>query len=93
MQNLNVQTPVSDVYEDVRSSMESSKPKFLRLLKEYIKLEMLIPTEFYEAFNKDIGRPRDYSLESFIWFHQLKNIIGIPKDSTFLTVLELSAEL
>ena len=93
MQNVNVQTSSLDVYENVRSSMDESKPKFLRLLKEHIKLENLIPAKFYEAFNKDIGRPREYSLESYIWFHQLKNIIGIPKDSTFLTVLEFSAEL
>ena len=85
MQSLNVQTSINDIYEDT--------PKFLRLLKEHIKLETLIPSEFYEAFNKDIGRPRDYSLESFIWFHQLKNIIGIPRDKAFLTVLEFSAEL
>jgi hypothetical protein len=93
MQKVNVQTSLSDVYEDVCLSMDESKPKFLRLLKEHIKLEKLIPSEFYEAFNKDIGRPRDYSLESFIWFHQLKNIIGIPRDKAFLTVLEFSAEL
>ena len=88
-----MQTSLSDVYEKVCSWMDESKPKFLRLLKEHIKLETLIPSEFYEAFNKELGRPRDYSLESFLWFHQLKNMIGIPKDSTFLTVLEFSAEL
>ena len=93
MQKVNVQTPLSGVYENVRLSMEESKSKFLRQLKEHIKLEELIPSEFYEAFTKDIGRPRDYSLESFIWFHQLKNIIGIPKDNAFLTVLEFSPEL
>ena len=93
MQKVKTQTPLTGAYEDVLSSMDESKPKFLRLLKEHIKLEKLIPAEFYEAFNKDIGRPRDYSLESYIWFHQLKNIIGIPRDKAFLTVLELSAEL
>ena len=93
MQNLNVQTSLPDVYEKVHLSMVEATPKFLRLLKEHINLENLIPSEFYAAFNKDIGRPRDYSLESYIWFHQLKNIIGIPKDSTFLTVLEFSREL
>ena len=93
MQNDNVQTSLSDVYEDMCQSVEEEKPKFLRLLKEHIKLEALIPSEFYTAFNKDIGRPRDYSLESLIWFHQLKNIIGIPRDKAFLTVLEFSAEL
>jgi len=93
MQKLDMQTSLSDVYEAVRSSMEKDKARLLILLKAHIKLETLIPKEFYEAFYKDIGRPRDYSLESFIWFHQLKNIIGIPRDKAFLTVLELSPEI
>ena len=93
MQKVNTQTPLSDVYEDVNSSMDESTPKFLRLLKEHIKLEELIPSDFYEAFNKEIGRPREYRLESLLWFHQLKNIIGIPRDKAFLTVLAFSSEL
>ena len=88
-----MQTSLSDAYEKVCLSTDESKAKFLRLLKTHINLEELIPPDFYEAFYKKIGRPRDYSLESFIWFHQLKNIIGIPRDSAFLTVLEFSAEL
>ena len=93
MQKVNVQTSLGDVYEDLCSSIDNNKSLFLMQLKEHIKLEELIPSEFYEAYYKDIGRPRDYSLESFIWFHQLKNIIGIPRDKAFLTVLELSPEI
>ena len=85
MQSLKVQTSINDIYEDV--------PKFLRQLKEYIKMETLIPAGFYKTYYKDTGRPRGNKLESFIWFFQLQNIIGIPDDTVFLRVLALSREL
>ena len=68
-------------------------PKFLSQLKNHIKLETLIPKEFYKAYYKDTGRPRGNKLESFIWFFQLENIIGIPDDTVFLRVLALSPPL
>jgi hypothetical protein len=85
MQKLNVQTSQGDIYEDA--------PKFLSQLKEHIKLEKLIPKEFYKAYYKNTGRPRGNKLESFIWFFQLSNIIGIADDTVFLRVLLLSPEL
>lgn len=85
MQKLNVQTSINDICEDV--------PKFLSQLKEHIKLEQLIPKEFYKAYYKNTGRPRGNKLESFIWFFQLSNIIGIADDTVFLRVLKLSREL
>lgn len=85
MQNLNVQTSLSDIYEDT--------PKFLHNLKEHIKMEILIPKGFYKTYYKTIGRPRGNTLESFIWFFQLENIIGIADDTVFLRVLMCSREL
>ena len=73
--------------------MKDNKSNFLKTLKEHIDMSRLIPKAFYEAFYKTIGRPRGRTLESFIWFLQLKNIIGIPDDSAFLTVLLLSPEI
>ena len=80
-----MQTSINDIYE--------SAPKFLVQLKEHIKLENLIPKAFYKAYYKDTGRPRGNKLESFIWFFQLSNIIGIADDTVFLRVLQLSSEL
>jgi len=85
MQKVNVQISLSDIYEDA--------PKFLSQLKAHIKLEQLIPKSFYKAYYKDTGRPRGNKLESFIWFFQLSNIIGIADDTVFLRVLQLSREL
>ena len=56
-------------------------------LKEYIKLETLIPQEFRKAYYKDEGRPRGNKLESFIWFFLLKNMSGIVDDTAFIWVL------
>jgi len=85
MQKMNVQTSLDDVYEDM--------PNFLRQAKEHIKMEKLIPPSFYKAYYKDTGRPRGNKLESFIWFFQLSNIIGIADDTVFIRVLLLSREL
>ena len=73
--------------------MKNNKSNFLQALKEHIDMSRLIPKTFREAFTKTIGRPRARTLESFMWFLQLKNIIGIPDDSVFLTVLMLSHEI
>jgi len=62
-------------------------------LKEHIKMETLIPREFYKAYYKDTGRPRGNKLESFIWFFLLKNISGIADDTAFIWVLHNSYEL
>ena len=78
---------------NVRRLVKGNKTDFLQTLKEHINIPSLIPKEFTAAFYKTIGRPRGRTLESLIWFLVLKNIIGIPNDSAFLTVLMLSHEI
>jgi hypothetical protein len=56
-------------------------------------METLIPEGFRSTYYKDTGRPKGNSLESFIWFFLIKNIIGIVQDKTFLIVLMFSREL
>jgi hypothetical protein len=82
MQKLNVQTSRSDIYEN--------SPDFLSQLKEHIKLETLIPSGFKKAYYKNTGRPRGNSLESFLWYFILRNLIGITEDVSFLFVLKYS---
>jgi len=83
MQNLNAQ-PLNFV-QNMRGDVSR--------LKEYIKLETLIPQEFRKAYYKDEGRPRGNKLESFIWFFLLKNMSGIVDDTAFIWVLRNSREL
>ena len=82
MQKLDVQTSISDVYENA--------PDFLWQLKTHIQMETLIPPGFKAAYYKDTGRPRGNSLESFLWFFIVRNFIGITDDIVFLIVLKYS---
>jgi len=87
-----MQMSLLDTYNDVCLTKEENKPEFLSLLKEHINLRELIPAEFYWAFYRFNGRPREYTLESFLWFFILQRTIGIDKDSTLLNILRMSAE-
>jgi len=93
MRNKTVQMSLLDTCGDVFSAMEDNKPKFLTMLEEHIDFSQLIPAVFYWAFYKHNGRPRGYSLESFLRYLVLQKVLGIASDSTFLTVLRMSAEL
>ena len=93
MRMKNVQMSLLDTYNDVCKTMENNKPKFLALLEKHIDFRELIPAPFIWAFYRQLGRPREYSLESFLRFLVLQKILGIDKDSAFLAVLKMSSEL
>jgi len=82
-----------DTYNDVRTAIEEGKPELIVLLEKHINFRELIPAEFYWAFYRRNGRPREYSLEGFIKLFVLQRIIGIEKDSTTITVLKMCREL
>lgn len=82
-----------DTYKDVCSKMENAKSEFIQMLEAYINLKDIIPLKFYWAFYRNLGRKREYTLESFIKFCILQDAIGISQDKTMLTVLKLSDEL
>jgi hypothetical protein len=73
--------------------LENNKPKFLSLLEEHIRLEELIPSTFYLHFHAWTGRPREYSLHSFLWALIIQKIFTIPTDSLLLVFLRYSKEL
>lgn len=93
MQKKVVQMSLIDIYDDVCSTMEENKPAFLAMLEEHINLEKLIPNKFYRAFYCRLGRSRDYTLESFIWYFILQKTLGIIHDKTLLTLLKMCREL
>ena len=88
-----MQMSLLDTYNDVCLTREENKTGFLALLKEHIKLGELIPAKFVWAFHRRYGRPRGYSLESFMWFFIIQKTIGIEKDSALITILKMSSEL
>ena len=93
MRNHYAQIPLADIYADVSAALEENKPEFLRMLEEHIDFQQLIPYEFIMAFYRGFGRPREYSLESFVRLCVLQKIIGVPVDCVFLNILRCSQEL
>jgi len=93
MRVLKAQVSLFDTYEDVLSIAEDDKPNFIKLLEEHINLNELIPTVLRLAFYRRFGRPREYSLESFVRFLLLQKILGVHIDSVFLNILRVSPDL
>lgn len=87
------QLSLSDIYSHCSNCFENNKYEFLRLLEENINLEKLIPMTFRNHFYLRFGRPRDYSLDAFIWALLLQKIFTIPTDSLLLIFLHYSKEL
>ena len=87
------QMHLADTYDDVCSTLEDDKPKFIRLIEEHIDFSKLISYEFTMVFYRLYGRPRKYGLESFIRFFTLQRILGIACDKTMLSILHCSREL
>lgn len=87
------QLSLSDIYAHCSDCFENNKYEFLRLLEENINLEKLIPMAFRNHFHLRFGRPRDYSLDAFIWALLLQKIFTIPTDSLLLIFLHYSKEL
>ena len=88
-----VQTTLSDIYTDVSETFEQNKPRIFRLIDEHIDWDKIIPASFYNAFYKRFGRPRDYSLESFIKALVLQRIFGYTEDAQLLNTLRYSKEM
>jgi hypothetical protein len=88
-----MQTSLPDIYEDVCDAMENDKPKFITLIEEHIDFGSFIPADFYWAFYRRNGRPREYPLEGFIKFCILQKLYGIEQDSTMMSILEVSKPL
>ena len=88
-----MQMSLLDTYAEVCHVMENDKQGILALLEAHIKFNELIPGEFYIAFYRRFGRPREYSLESFVRLLILQKIIGIEKDSAMLSIMRMSQEM
>jgi hypothetical protein len=86
------QISFSDTYEDCKDVFQNDKPKFLELLTQHLDLSSLIPTEFYWAYYKHLGRGREYSLTSMLAALILQKVLGIPTISLLIIFLTLCSE-
>ena len=93
MRNKRAQVSLFDTYKEVADSYEKNKPKLFRLLDEQINWEGMIPSRFFGAFYQRMGRPRAYSLVSFLKMLVLQRIFGYTEDSQLLLTLRHSSEM
>lgn len=82
-----------DTYNDVSMTLEEDKPKFFKLMDEFICWDDIIPDSFYTAFYKKTGRDRVYSLESFLSALVLQRVFGYINDTQLLNTLKYSKEM
>jgi len=87
------QLTLSDTYQNCSDTFENDKYHFLALLENYISLDDLIPESFIIHFMNTTGRPRRYTLTSFLWALLIQRIFSIPTDTLLLTFLNYSKEL
>ena len=93
MRNRRAQVSLFDTYKEVTESYENNKPKLFRQLDELIEWETFIPARFFGAFHQKMGRPRVYSLVSFLKMLVLQRIFGYTEDSQLLLTLRHSSEM
>ena len=93
MRNKRAQVSLFDTYKEVTESYKNNKPKLFRQLDELIEWETFIPARFFGAFHQKMGRPRVYSLVSFLKMLVLQRIFGYTEDSQLLLTLRHSSEM
>ncbi len=87
------QMTLADIFTETQEIFESDKPEFLKLLESTINLCEIVSVSFRNHFYASTGRPREYSLTSFLWALIIQRIFSIPTDSLLLTFLEYSRNL
>lgn len=87
------QLSLADSFKDCKDMVVSDTPSFFHLLEEHLDLEDFIPTDFYLAFYKSIGRKRDYPLTGFLSALIIQKIFSISTDSLLLLLLHICSEL
>jgi hypothetical protein len=87
------QLSLFDVNEETRKFLTDHTSNFFELLRSFVSFFEVIPSEFYNAYYKTMGRSRIYSLESMLMFFIYKNFRSISKDKTLLEILKDSPDL
>lgn len=87
------QLNLGNIFEECSTLFEEHNPKLLALLNNYLDINQYISYEFKNAFYSDTGRPREYSLHSFLSALILQKIFNIPTDTLLIIILNLSLEM
>lgn len=93
MLNYENQLDLRNIYEDCSELFKEQNPKLLDIINQHLDINQYIPFSFKRAFYADTGRPREYSLKSFLAGLIIQKIFNIPTDSLLILILKYSSEL
>lgn len=82
-----------DVSSDFDEFYNQNQANLLTLLDKFINISDFIPSSFYHSYYSNLGRKREYSLESMLSTFILKNILSIPSIDTMISLLNISSEM
>ncbi|MFT9493366.1 transposase [Anaerosolibacter sp.] len=87
------QVSLFELYESI-STMSYQCPKdFLTLLKEHFDISIFIPDSFKNAYYADLGRDREFSIESMLSGLLIMHFLNIPSVTLLWHFLYFSKEL
>ena len=87
------QVSLFDLYEDISSMSYESPRDFLTLLKEHFDISCFIPNSFKRAYYADLGKDRDFSIESMLSALLIMHFLNIPTVALLCHFLYFSKEL
>lgn len=82
-----------DISTDFDKFYNQNQNDLLSLLNKFIDINEFIPFSFYQSYYSNLGRKRDFSLESMLNAFIIKNILSIPSVDLLITFLSISSEL
>jgi hypothetical protein len=87
------QVTLKEAFPECQDMFIENPASFFQLLNEHIDIDDFIPSGFYHAFHKSLGRKREYPLHGFISALILQKIFSIPTDSLLIILLTICKEL
>lgn len=87
------QTSIFDQYHNLVIDSYENPSNFFELLKKHFDLSVFIPDSFRKAYYSELGRNRDFALESMLCALLIKHFLRLPQNTILLTFLRFSKEL
>ena len=87
------QISLRETFSHCQDMFIDDSPSFFQLLEEHFDISEFIPSVFYNAFYRSLGRKRLYPLTGFLSALILQKLFSIPTDSLLILFLSLCKEL
>lgn len=87
------QLSLLDLGEEFSNFLTDTSSNYFELFRNYISFSEIIPFSFYNTYYQNMGRIREFPLESMLMFFIYKNFRSISRDTTLLRILHDSPDL